>query len=154
MTDAVTDSRNSVVERHDCDGRLLRGERQSLAVEWDQTSEHREGINRERLASPPSREHGPGDLPTHHGECAIRRDGVRERCLGVARTRANSKGNIDGTTLHRSRAVTIEGPHTLHAGREDQPSVSRGQVRIESQRVETGALAREGIVTISLPDTF
>jgi hypothetical protein len=49
MTDAVMDV--AVGERDYLNGRLLRGERQTLAVERDPTREHREGINRERLAS-------------------------------------------------------------------------------------------------------
>jgi hypothetical protein len=63
MTDAVMDV--AVGERDYLNGRLLRGERQTLAVERDPTREHREGINRERLASPASRELCPGDRPTH-----------------------------------------------------------------------------------------
>src|SRR5215831_14500902 len=74
MTDAVMDV--AVGERDHLHGRLLRGERQTLATERDPTCEHREGYNRKGLARPAARELGPGDLPTHHGDRAIRRDGI------------------------------------------------------------------------------
>src|SRR5262252_8278155 len=87
MTDAVMDV--AIGERDHLYGRLLCGERQTLAVERDPPREHRKGLNRERLARPAARELGPGDRSTHHGDRTIRRDGVRAgRRVGVAGTRA------------------------------------------------------------------